>query len=186
MASAPGWHQAGGDSGAGAPAGCWLLMAHPPAPRCPTCHVSVALAWPRARIAHPLAGSGFVVAREHSGLRITACTWVSSKWQDRAPRDMALLRAFLGGASDPAAVELADDALVEIARATGERPGSVRAPALPCSWIQAGAQRRRHASSGARRRAAATYLAVVAGCGFHDQRAGNARRAAGEAASLIE
>ena len=61
------------------------------------------------------AGSGFVVARQHSPLRITACTWVSSKWEDRARPGMVLLRAFLGGASDPAAVELTDEALVEIA-----------------------------------------------------------------------
>ena len=65
--------------------------------------VSVALAWPRASVDHPLAGSGFVVARQHSRLRITACTWVSSKWQERARPDMVLLRAFLGGALDPGA-----------------------------------------------------------------------------------
>ena len=68
--------------------------------------VSVALAWPRASVGHPLAGSGFVVARQHSRLRITACTWVSSKWQDRARPGMVLLRAFLGGAPDPDVVEL--------------------------------------------------------------------------------
>jgi oxygen-dependent protoporphyrinogen oxidase len=78
--------------------------------------VSVALAWPCTSVGHPLAGSGFVVARQHSRLRITACTWVSSKWQDRARPGMVLLRAFLGGATDPDIVELADDALVELAR----------------------------------------------------------------------
>ena len=36
-------------------------------------------------------------------LRISACTWVSSKWQERARPDMVLLRAFLGGAPDPGA-----------------------------------------------------------------------------------
>lgn len=76
---------------------------------------SVALAWPRARVHHPLRGSGFVVARQHSRLRITACTWVSSKWEDRAHPGMVLLRAFLGGATDPDVLQLADDALAEIA-----------------------------------------------------------------------
>jgi protoporphyrinogen/coproporphyrinogen III oxidase len=77
---------------------------------------SVALAWHRGAIAHPLNGSGFVVARRANGPRITACTWVSSKWSGRAPAGMALLRAFIGGSHDPAAVDLRDDELVELAR----------------------------------------------------------------------
>jgi oxygen-dependent protoporphyrinogen oxidase len=75
---------------------------------------SVALGWPRANITHPLQGSGFVVARRHSRLRITACTWVSSKWQDRAAPGMVLLRAFLGSATVPVD-NLPDEALVEAA-----------------------------------------------------------------------
>ena len=77
---------------------------------------SVALAWPRRDVRHPLDGTGFVVARRHSDVRITACTWVSSKWADRAPGDRVLLRAFIGGSHDPAVVDLADDELVAIAR----------------------------------------------------------------------
>jgi oxygen-dependent protoporphyrinogen oxidase len=77
--------------------------------------VSVALVWPRQLVAHPLAGSGFVVARRHSNLRITACTWVSSKWEDRASPGNVLLRAFLGGIPDPEAVTLSDAELVAIA-----------------------------------------------------------------------
>ncbi len=83
-----------------------------PAPR-PICagisyasSVSVSLAWPRAAVKHPLAGSGFVVARRANTVRITACTWVSSKWAGRAPAGMVLLRAFIGGAHDPEAVEI--------------------------------------------------------------------------------
>ncbi len=105
--------------------------------------VSVAFAWPRASVAHPLAGSGFVVARQHSRLRISACTWVSSKWQDRARPGMVLLRAFLGGASDPGAVDLPDDALAEIASGdiatvlgTSGAPHLVRVQ----RWPRAGAQ----------------------------------------------
>ena len=75
---------------------------------------SVALAFSRAVVAHPLTGSGFVVARTTSDLRITACTYVSSKWQGRAPAGRVLLRAYVGGAHDPDAVELDDMALAGI------------------------------------------------------------------------
>jgi oxygen-dependent protoporphyrinogen oxidase len=47
---------------------------------------------------------------------MTACTWVSSKWQGRAPAGMALLRLFIGGAHDPSAVDLPDHELIAIAR----------------------------------------------------------------------
>ena len=76
---------------------------------------SVALGWRRRDVAHPLAGSGFVVARRHNHVRITACTWVSSKWDHRAPADHVLLRAFAGGAHDPGAVDLDDPALIDMA-----------------------------------------------------------------------
>jgi oxygen-dependent protoporphyrinogen oxidase len=76
---------------------------------------SVVLAWPRVSVSHPLAGSGFVVARSHSELRITACTWVSSKWTGRAPEGSTLFRAFLGGVHDTAAATLQDEALTGIA-----------------------------------------------------------------------
>jgi oxygen-dependent protoporphyrinogen oxidase len=76
--------------------------------------VSIALAWPRECVAHPLNGSGFVVARSSNGVRTTACTWVSSKWENRAPAGHVLLRAYLGGAHDAAAVDLSDDELTGI------------------------------------------------------------------------
>jgi protoporphyrinogen/coproporphyrinogen III oxidase len=77
--------------------------------------VSIGLGWPQNAVAHPLNGSGFVVARASNGVRITACTWVSSKWEGRAPADHVLLRAYLGGAHDPLAVDLADEQLLDIA-----------------------------------------------------------------------
>jgi oxygen-dependent protoporphyrinogen oxidase len=104
---------------------------------------SVALAWPRTAIAHPLAGTGFVVARRHSDVRITACTWVSSKWEDRAPEGTVLLRAFIGGAHDPDVVSLSDDALVAAVR--GDLDGVLGITGAPiltrvCRWPHAGAQ----------------------------------------------
>ena len=104
---------------------------------------SIALAWPRHAIAHPLDGSGFVVARAANSPRITACTWVSSKWSNRAPAGMTLLRAFVGGSHDPAAVDLDDDALVELAsNALGPILGIRDRPVLSrvYRWRQAGAQ----------------------------------------------
>ena len=80
-----------------------------------TSTVSVALGWPRSAVAHPLAGSGFVVARGDNRFRVTACSWVSSKWEGRAPADRVLLRAFLGGAHDEHVVDLADAEIVAIA-----------------------------------------------------------------------
>jgi len=76
---------------------------------------SIALAWPRQAVGHPLNGSGFVVARTSNNLRITACTWVSSKWSGRAPAGAVLLRAYVGGSHDPSAVDLMDHELVELA-----------------------------------------------------------------------
>lgn len=105
--------------------------------------VSVALAWPRQAIAHPLTGTGFVVARRHSDVRITACTWVSSKWEDRAPEGAVLLRAFLGGAHDPDVVSMTDEALVAIVRRDLERVLGITAPpslARVHRWPHAGAQ----------------------------------------------
>jgi oxygen-dependent protoporphyrinogen oxidase len=105
--------------------------------------VSVALSWPRERVRHPLAGSGFVVARRHSALRISACTWVSSKWENRAPEGAVLLRAFLGGAGDPDAAALPDASLVEIAvRDVGHVLEITGEPTLARvhRWTRAGAQ----------------------------------------------
>jgi protoporphyrinogen/coproporphyrinogen III oxidase len=75
---------------------------------------TVALAFRRAAIAHPLNGSGFVVPRvEHTGL--LAGSWLSSKWPHRSPDDdHALLRTFVGGARDPTALERSDDELIAL------------------------------------------------------------------------
>jgi oxygen-dependent protoporphyrinogen oxidase len=75
---------------------------------------TVFLAYPEASIRRPLAGTGFVVPRKE-GLTITAGTWVSSKWAERAPAGQVLLRAFLGGARDPQAVDRSDSELIAAA-----------------------------------------------------------------------
>jgi oxygen-dependent protoporphyrinogen oxidase len=74
--------------------------------------VTVALAFRRGAVAHPLNGSGFVVPRaEKTG--ILAASWLSSKWPGRAPEGYALMRTFLGGARDPWAIDESDVECVE-------------------------------------------------------------------------
>ncbi|MDQ3348568.1 MAG: protoporphyrinogen oxidase, partial [Acidobacteriota bacterium] len=104
---------------------------------------SVALSWPRAAVRHPLQGSGFVVARRYNTLRITACTWVSSKWAGRAPAGSVLLRAFLGGSHDPGAVDLPDSEMVAtVVRDLSLVLGIDGPPSLSrvTRWRRAGAQ----------------------------------------------
>jgi oxygen-dependent protoporphyrinogen oxidase len=59
---------------------------------------TVFLGYRRSEVTHPLDGSGFVVPRG-AGRPILASTWVSSKWDARAPQGHVLVRAFFGGAS---------------------------------------------------------------------------------------
>jgi oxygen-dependent protoporphyrinogen oxidase len=76
---------------------------------------TVAFGYRRDQIAHPLAGTGFVVPRvEHASL--LAGTWVTSKWPSRAPEGHALLRGFLGGGRDPHRLDRSDADLIEDAR----------------------------------------------------------------------
>ncbi len=57
----------------------------------------VVLGFRREGFSHPLKGFGFVVPATEKR-KITACTWVSSKFPCRAPDDKVLLRVFVGGA----------------------------------------------------------------------------------------
>lgn len=91
---------------------------------------TVAVAFRRDAVSHPLNGSGFVVPKvENSG--IMAASWLSSKWANRAPEGRVLLRAFVGGARDPRALEKSDAELVSTAM-TALRPllGIVGEPLL--------------------------------------------------------
>ncbi len=75
----------------------------------------VSLGLRRDQVAHPLDAAGLVVPRA-SGRRALAISFSSSKFPGRAPAGCVLVRVFLGGALDPAALELDDDALVALAR----------------------------------------------------------------------
>jgi oxygen-dependent protoporphyrinogen oxidase len=75
---------------------------------------TVALAFPRSAVAHPLNGSGFVVPRVEGG-GILAASWLSSKWPHRAPDGHVLMRAFVGGGRDPHALDRSDRELIRVA-----------------------------------------------------------------------
>lgn len=75
----------------------------------------VSLGFRRADIAHPLDAAGVVVPRR-AGRRILAISFSSAKFPGRAPEGHALVRVFLGGALDPAVMQLDDAALAMLAR----------------------------------------------------------------------
>jgi oxygen-dependent protoporphyrinogen oxidase len=81
-------------------------------------HVSTAtvtLAYREADLPRPLDGYGFVVPAAERR-RITAVTFSSAKFPDRAPAGGALLRVFLGGPLGAALLDRDDADLVAIAR----------------------------------------------------------------------
>ncbi len=67
----------------------------------------------RADVAHPLDGFGFLIPRSE-GKRSLGTLWPSSTFVGRAPAHHCLLRTMVGGATDPEAVQLDDDALLDL------------------------------------------------------------------------
>jgi protoporphyrinogen/coproporphyrinogen III oxidase len=103
---------------------------------------TVTFGYRREDVAHPLRGSGFVVPRVE-GTTIMAGSWISSKWRLRAPEGKVLLRAFIGGARDPRALQCRDDDLVEASRSElGRLLGITGAPIFTRlhRWERANAQ----------------------------------------------
>jgi oxygen-dependent protoporphyrinogen oxidase len=76
---------------------------------------AVTLGCREADLPESLDGFGFVVPAAE-GRRITACTWSSAKFDDRAEPGTALLRAFLGGPRGEHLLEEDDEVLVRVAR----------------------------------------------------------------------
>jgi oxygen-dependent protoporphyrinogen oxidase len=76
---------------------------------------AIYLAFRRSDIAHPLNGTGVVIPPTE-GRRIDGITWVSSKWDRRAPQDHALVRVFFGGPYTRAMLSLDDARLIAIVR----------------------------------------------------------------------
>lgn len=87
---------------------------------------TITLAYARSDVPHALDAVG-VIAPKTAGLRVLAATFINSKWDHRAPDDVALLRVFVGGARAPAVLEQSDEGLVALAREELERLVGVRA-----------------------------------------------------------
>ena len=103
---------------------------------------TVTLAYPLASIGAPLRSNGFFVPRTEK-LPILACSYVSRKFQDRGPADTMVLRAFLGGATNPAVLDSDDDRLVSLTHAAlarllgiGHEPVLARVHRFPGSMPQ--------------------------------------------------
>lgn len=78
----------------------------------------VALGYRREQIQRPLDGFGFLIPKKERK-RMTACTWVSSKWDYRAPEGLALFRCFVGDVA-PGAEEEALDGMRKYMGVTAE------------------------------------------------------------------
>jgi protoporphyrinogen/coproporphyrinogen III oxidase len=74
---------------------------------------TVFVGYERSQVRHPLDGSGFIIPK-HERKVIAAGTFVSSKWQGRAPAGKVLLRAFF---AEPHAASADDAFLVQAAKA---------------------------------------------------------------------
>ncbi|MDF2693007.1 MAG: Protoporphyrinogen oxidase, aerobic, HemY [Labilithrix sp.] len=80
-----------------------------------TSAATIFLAYRKFDVRHPLDAVGFLVPRSENR-PILACTFVSSKWDHRAPSGQVLLRVFVGGAGNEELVDRDDDELVRLAR----------------------------------------------------------------------
>lgn len=77
---------------------------------------NVNIAFRRADVPHRLEGSGWTTPRVERR-PVLACTWSSSKFEGRAPADVALFRAFVGDATNQSVVSQTDDEIVKTVRA---------------------------------------------------------------------
>lgn len=76
---------------------------------------TVSFGYDAATLGHPLNGFGFVIPAKEDRA-ISACTWSSSKYENRAPAGRALVRCFVGGATHEERALVDDGAMVESAR----------------------------------------------------------------------
>jgi oxygen-dependent protoporphyrinogen oxidase len=90
----------------------------------------VSLGFARADVSHPLDAAGLVVPRcENRG--ILAISFLSQKFPGRAPEGHVLMRVFVGGALDPEAFRLGDEAiLARVQRETADLLGIRGEPRL--------------------------------------------------------
>ena len=73
----------------------------------------VSLGYRKADVGDPLNGFGFLVPRS-SGLNVLGTVWNSSLFPGRAPNDHVLLTSFVGGATNPGALQQPAEELVHL------------------------------------------------------------------------
>lgn len=88
--------------------------------------VVTCLGYGKSRLPRSLDGFGFLVAPDQ-GPRILGALWDSSIYPNRAPEGRALIRVMVGGARDPGAIDLSDDAILDVVRRDLESTMSLRA-----------------------------------------------------------
>lgn len=76
---------------------------------------TVILGYRRADVPHALDAVGLIIPKSERR-RALAATFVTSKWEHRAPADVALIRIFVGGHRDARAIEQSDAALIDLAK----------------------------------------------------------------------
>jgi protoporphyrinogen/coproporphyrinogen III oxidase len=74
----------------------------------------VSLGYTKSAVKHSMHGFGFLVPRSE-GLRILGTVWNSSLFPARAPEGCILMTSFVGGATDPEAIQLSREELAETA-----------------------------------------------------------------------
>jgi oxygen-dependent protoporphyrinogen oxidase len=89
----------------------------------------VSLGYRREDVENPLSGFGFLIPRS-ANLRTLGCVWNSSLFPNRAPQGHVLLTSFVGGATDPSAIELSEEALSNLVHAELAPILSLRKPAV--------------------------------------------------------
>lgn len=78
-----------------------------------TSMVVLNLAYRAADVGHPLDGYGFLVPRTDAACPLLGVLFADSVFPHHAPPGVRLLRAFVGGTRDPAAIDRPDDELVD-------------------------------------------------------------------------
>jgi protoporphyrinogen/coproporphyrinogen III oxidase len=77
---------------------------------------TISLAFRKSDLHRPFMGHGLVVPKKEKR-KISACTWTSFKFNNRAPDDNLLLRCFIGGPGHEDQVDLPDQEILELVRA---------------------------------------------------------------------
>lgn len=76
---------------------------------------TISLGYRKSDIKHPMDGFGFVVPKTE-GRRIMAASWVSRKFDHRAPEGSVLIRCFVGGSKNSELVSVDDKEMVRMVR----------------------------------------------------------------------